>query len=182
MPVSHGLPDEGLKILKRNCRPCASSPDTARHRLTRFAEAAGNTTIRTNATSQQPLERCRAGTTVQDYPRGLRQPTQEDEPMLVLTPTAVAVVTNLTTAAGAEGAGLRISSGNTPPEGGLQVEITPGPAEQDQVLSERGARVFLDPDAASYLDDKVLDANVDDQGGPHFMLTGQNPDGDSPTA
>ena len=102
--------------------------------------------------------------------------------MLVLTPTAVAVVTNLTTAAGAEGAGLRISSGNTPPEGGLQVEITPGPAEQDQVLSERGARVFLDPDAASYLDDKVLDANIDDQGGPHFMLTGQNPDGDSPTA
>jgi Fe-S cluster assembly iron-binding protein IscA len=103
--------------------------------------------------------------------------------MLVLTQTAVAVVNNLTSAVGTEGAGLRISSGTTtPPGGGLQVEITPGPAEQDQVLSERGARVFLDPDAASYLDDKVLDANVDDQGGPHFMLSGQGPDGDRPTA
>jgi iron-sulfur cluster assembly protein len=101
--------------------------------------------------------------------------------MLVLTPTAVAVVNNLTTAVGRpEGAGLRISSDTAAPDGGLQVDITSGPAEHDQVLAETGARVFLDPHAASYLDNKVLDANVDDQGGARFMLGTQSHDGDGP--
>ena len=101
--------------------------------------------------------------------------------MLVLTPTAVAVVNTLTALPGRpEGAGLRISSDTAPPEGGLQVEITPGPAEHDQVHTEAGVRVFLDPDAASYLDDKVLDATVDDQGGAHFMLGAHSPDSDHP--
>jgi iron-sulfur cluster assembly protein len=34
------------------------------------------------------------------------------------------------------------------------------PAEDDGVIEEAGARVFLDPGAASLLDDKVLDAEV----------------------
>ena len=34
------------------------------------------------------------------------------------------------------------------------------PAEDDEVIEEHGARVFLEPAAASLLDDKVLDANV----------------------
>jgi Fe-S cluster assembly iron-binding protein IscA len=101
--------------------------------------------------------------------------------MLVLTPTAVAVVNNLTTAAGqSEAAGLRISADNAAQEGGLQVEIAPGPAEHDQVIAGTGARVFLDPDAATYLEDKVLDANIDEQGGAHFMLGSQHPNSDSP--
>jgi Fe-S cluster assembly iron-binding protein IscA len=36
------------------------------------------------------------------------------------------------------------------------------PAEDDEVIEERGARVFLEPEAASLLDDKVLDASVDE--------------------
>lgn len=97
--------------------------------------------------------------------------------MLVLTPTAVAVVNNLTTATDRpDGAGLRISA-QTRGEGGLLVEIAPGPAENDEVLSGSGARVFLDPDAASYLDDKVLDANLDDEGGATFLLGTQGDDG-----
>jgi Fe-S cluster assembly iron-binding protein IscA len=101
--------------------------------------------------------------------------------MLVLTPTAVAVVNNLTTATDRpEGAGLRISAENRG-EGGLLVEITPGPAENDQVLSGSGARVFLDPNAATYLDDKVLDANLDDEGGATFLLGTQDAGG-SPSA
>jgi Fe-S cluster assembly iron-binding protein IscA len=103
--------------------------------------------------------------------------------MLVLTPTAVAVVNTLTTGEGRpNGAGLRISSDTAPPEGGLQVDVTPGPAEHDQILAGSGARVFLDPHAASYLDDKVLDANIDDQGGAHFMLGAQNPNSDTTPA
>lgn len=102
--------------------------------------------------------------------------------MLVLTPTAVAVVNTLTTAEGRpDGTGLRISADTAPPEGGLQVEVTAGPADDDQVLAEAGVRVFLDPDAAVYLDDKVLDAKVDGQGGAQFTLGEQNPDhGHSP--
>jgi Fe-S cluster assembly iron-binding protein IscA len=101
--------------------------------------------------------------------------------MLVLTPTAVAVVNDLTTAEGRpDGAGLRISSDTAPTQGGLQVEITSGPAERDQVLAESGARVFLDPDAASYLEDKVLDANIDDQGAARFTLAAQTLENHTP--
>lgn len=91
--------------------------------------------------------------------------------MLVLTPAAVAVVNSLTTAPGRpEGAGLRISSDVSPPASGLHVEIADRPAERDEVVSETGSRIFLDPDAASYLADKVLDAEVDEDGGAHFTL------------
>jgi Fe-S cluster assembly iron-binding protein IscA len=103
--------------------------------------------------------------------------------MLVLTRTAVAVVNTLTTAEGQpEGTGLRISADTAPAGGGLQVQVTSGPAEDDQVLAEEGVRVFLDPDAATYLDDKVLDAKVDGQGGAQFTLGEQNTDNGHPPA
>jgi iron-sulfur cluster assembly protein len=35
------------------------------------------------------------------------------------------------------------------------------PAEDDEVIEEQGARVFLEPEAASLLDDKILDASVE---------------------
>jgi hypothetical protein len=38
-----------------------------------------------------------------------------------------------------------------------------------------GARVFLDPQAALYLDDKVLDAEVDTEGKVRFTLGVQRP-------
>jgi Fe-S cluster assembly iron-binding protein IscA len=100
--------------------------------------------------------------------------------MLVLTPSAVAVVNNLTAASGRpKEAGLRISSDTTPQEGGLRVEVATHPAEQDQVHTETGARIFLDPDAESYLADKVLDASMDNTGGAHFVLGAQGADDDS---
>jgi hypothetical protein len=33
----------------------------------------------------------------------------------------------------------------------------------------------LEPQAAAYLDDKVLDAQIDQQGQPHFSLAFQGP-------
>jgi hypothetical protein len=50
------------------------------------------------------------------------------------------------------------------------------------VLAETGARLFLSQDTASYLDDKVLDAAVDDQGTARFMLSTQSRNGDRPQA
>ena len=35
------------------------------------------------------------------------------------------------------------------------------PAEDDEMIEEQGARLFLEPEAASLLDDKVLDASVE---------------------
>jgi hypothetical protein len=41
------------------------------------------------------------------------------------------------------------------------------------VVEESGARVFLEPNAAAALDDKILDAAVDDKGGVEFLLVPQ---------
>jgi Fe-S cluster assembly iron-binding protein IscA len=43
----------------------------------------------------------------------------------------------------------------------FQLSVVPVPAEDDEVIEEQGARVFLEPDAASLLDDKVLDARLE---------------------
>ncbi|HEV7759141.1 MAG TPA: hypothetical protein VGO78_09135 [Acidimicrobiales bacterium] len=68
-----------------------------------------------------------------------------------------------------EGAGLRIVSA---PEG-LSVSPVSGPDVDDHVVEEQSARVFLEPDAAIVLDDKVLDAQVDDSGHVQFLLGSQ---------
>lgn len=43
----------------------------------------------------------------------------------------------------------------------LELSVVPLPAEDDEVIEEQGARVFLELEAASLLDDKVLDASVE---------------------
>jgi Fe-S cluster assembly iron-binding protein IscA len=43
----------------------------------------------------------------------------------------------------------------------LELSVVPLPAEDDEVIEEQGARVFLEPEAAALLDDKVLDASVE---------------------
>lgn len=98
--------------------------------------------------------------------------------VLVLTEAAAEIVKSLTsdTQAPAE-AGLRIASSAAAPEnpGALQVSAAPGPSEDDQVIESGGAHVYLEPHAAAYLEDKVLDAQVDNAGNPHFTLGLQRP-------
>ncbi|HEY6492619.1 MAG TPA: Fe-S cluster assembly protein HesB [Trebonia sp.] len=98
--------------------------------------------------------------------------------MLVLTETAAEVVKSVTSNPQApEAAGLRISSSVPVPESAsaLQLEAVPGPAEDDQVLEAAGALVFVAPQAVVFLDDKVLDAQVDEAGGARFSLGVQKP-------
>jgi iron-sulfur cluster assembly protein len=45
--------------------------------------------------------------------------------------------------------------------GALRLSLADGPAEGDAVVEEHGAQVFLEPQAASYLDDKLLDAYIE---------------------
>jgi Fe-S cluster assembly iron-binding protein IscA len=98
--------------------------------------------------------------------------------MLVLTETAAEVVKALTAVPEApEGSGLRIWSNAPQPQepGVLEVSPAAAPAEDDQVIEAAGAHVFVEPQAAVYLDDKVLDAQVDTEGRARFSLGMQSP-------
>ena len=98
--------------------------------------------------------------------------------MLVLTEAAAEVVKSVTSTPQArDGAGLRIASSAPEPAspGALRVAAAAGPDENDQVIEAAGARVFLEPRAAAYLEDKVLDAQLDEQGKAHFSLAVQDP-------
>ncbi|MBP2478179.1 Fe-S cluster assembly iron-binding protein IscA [Crossiella equi] len=91
--------------------------------------------------------------------------------MLALTPTAIEVVRTITGADGVpEGSGLRFSSTGPDQPGQLQMTLAPGPELDDKVLSGDGATLFLDAEAALFLDDKILDAEVDEDGQLSFAL------------
>ena len=94
--------------------------------------------------------------------------------MLALTDSAVEAVKRLVeTSDDAEGSsGLRMVVEPAGPRTNLQLSIVPLPAEDDQVIEEQGVRVFLEPEAAALLDDKILDASVD-QGEVAFTLAVQ---------
>ena len=98
--------------------------------------------------------------------------------MLVLTEAAAEVVKAITSTPQApEAAGLRIapSAAESGDPGALQVSAAPGPSENDQVIEAAGAHVYLEPRAAAFLEDKVLDAEVDTEGKAHFSLGVQGP-------
>jgi iron-sulfur cluster assembly protein len=70
-------------------------------------------------------------------------------------------------------AGLRIARGTTPDgQEGLALSVAGAPAPDDAVVEAEGTPVFLDQEAAAMLDDKVLDARVQD-GQIGFMLREQ---------
>jgi iron-sulfur cluster assembly protein len=93
--------------------------------------------------------------------------------MLMLTDSAVSAIRSLTTQPQLPAAtGLRIAAqGNEAPS--LQLALAEGPVAGDQVLEESGVRVFLEPTAAAVLDDKELDARVDEQGQVAFSVSPQ---------
>ena len=85
--------------------------------------------------------------------------------MLALTPAAIEVVRSIVSSDSVpEGAGLRIATADGQAQEGLELSVSSGPGENDQVLSGEGATIFLDEQAAVYLDDKILDANIDEEG------------------
>ena len=92
--------------------------------------------------------------------------------MLTLTENASTVVKTLVDQTGGQEAGLRISQ-DAPDSPALHVIPSEAPQPGDQVLEEDGARVFLEETAAETLDDKILDAQVDDAGGVQFTIANQ---------
>lgn len=97
--------------------------------------------------------------------------------MLVLTQSAAEVVKSVTTTPQApDGAGVRIASAPEPENPpALRLTATADPMENDQVIEAAGARVFVEPQAAAFLEDKVLDARLDEEGNAHFSLREQVP-------
>lgn len=88
--------------------------------------------------------------------------------MLTLTPTASEAIRQLTEQVPTEEdtAGMRIAPGEAPGGEGtaLELSIVEAPEDADQTVEEAGATVYLEPAAAQLLDDKVLDAEVGDDG------------------
>lgn len=92
--------------------------------------------------------------------------------MVSVTENAQAAIRSLTTQPDVpDGAGLRIATDAA--AGALQLSVAPAPHEGDQVVDNSGARLFLDSDAALLLEDKALDASVDEQGSVQFALAEQ---------
>jgi Fe-S cluster assembly iron-binding protein IscA len=104
--------------------------------------------------------------------------------VLTLTPAAAEAVGAISTASGVpETGGLRIAPAMDPQSsGGLELQLVAGPDEGDQVVAEPGIRVFLEPRAADYLADKVLDGGLDDQGRANFTVLPQAGNNGVPSA
>jgi iron-sulfur cluster assembly protein len=97
--------------------------------------------------------------------------------VLTLTENASAVIKNITESQEQpEGSGLRIVQQGDGQEAELALTTATTPEAGDQVVEDQGARVFLEETAAETLEDKVLDAQVDESGGVQFTLAIQ-PDG-----
>ena len=89
--------------------------------------------------------------------------------MLTLTENAQTVIGGIVEHADAAATGgLRIAQEQD--GAGLGVTVAAAPEADDQVVEAAGVRVFLDPSAATALDDKVLDASASDDGRVDFAV------------
>jgi len=105
--------------------------------------------------------------------KGTSEAIEKERHVLNLTENASTVVKNIVDHSGNDQeAGLRISqeSADSP---ALNVMPTEAPLPGDQILEDKGARVFLEETAAVTLDDKILDAQVDESGEVQFSLGSQ---------
>ena len=90
--------------------------------------------------------------------------------MLTLTENASTIVKTITLqTAGTEDAGLRISSPAVESTD-LSVAVAASPEPTDAVVEVAGARIFVDENSATVLDDKILDAEVDEAGAVRFAI------------
>ena len=97
--------------------------------------------------------------------------------MLHMTDNAAEAVRQLSADSGMEPeTGLRIAPGEPTSTGTpLELSLAPGPQTNDQTVEEGGATVYVEEELAQFLDDKVLDASVED-GRVRFRL------GDAPAS
>jgi len=83
--------------------------------------------------------------------------------LLALTDNAVEAVKSIVSSSdeASETSGLRMVAERAGTQANFHLTVVQLPAEDDEVIDEQGARVFLEPEAASLLEEKVLDASVE---------------------
>ena len=91
--------------------------------------------------------------------------------MLTLTPIASEAIRQLSAQTDdPESTGIRISPGPETPDGtALELTLVEEPEPEDEKVDDDGATVYLEPHVAGFLDDKVLDAQID-QGRVTFLV------------
>jgi Fe-S cluster assembly iron-binding protein IscA len=83
--------------------------------------------------------------------------------LLALTDSAVEAVRMIMSSTDEDGAaGVRVRAERNGGQTRFLLSVAAMPAEDDAVVEDHGARVFLDTRAASLLDEKVLDARIDE--------------------
>lgn len=88
--------------------------------------------------------------------------------MLSITPTAADTIRDIALAT-PDVTGIRLSASadlslnGSGPSHLLTVEPASVPEEADEIVEAEGAQVFIEPSLRPYLDDKVLDVDVDDE-------------------
>jgi iron-sulfur cluster assembly protein len=105
--------------------------------------------------------------------------------MLTLTPNAQEAVRQIVANApvSEDTGGLRIAPGDPTPDGvPLEMSLVDAPEAQDQEAGEPDAHVYLDPRAAEVLDNKVLDAQVQEDRVGFAVRDAGAPDPNAPPA
>jgi iron-sulfur cluster assembly protein len=95
--------------------------------------------------------------------------------VLTITTDAATAIKGIVDAADVESGGLRIyAEPQNDSQASLEIALSPEPGSGDQILDAEGATVYLEQNAADFLDDKQLDADVEgDQ--VRFSVTEQPP-------
>ena len=89
--------------------------------------------------------------------------------MLTLTDSAAETIRILTSQPGVPAdSGLRMAVQDS--DAGTLALSVGSPQPDDAVIEEAGVRVFLQQDAAVMVEDRELDAQIDDEGQASFML------------
>jgi iron-sulfur cluster assembly protein len=93
--------------------------------------------------------------------------------MLTLTESATTVVkTIVAQSIGTTDGGLRISS-DDPESTEFAVRVVETPEERDAIVEQDGAHVYLGTNAVVALDDKILDAEIGEDGTARFAIATQ---------
>ena len=93
--------------------------------------------------------------------------------MLAVTEAAAGAITALTAQEGVQDqGGLRFAMrALDDSQTALALSVAPAPADGDEVVTaQEGAQVFLEPEAAEFLSDKVLDVQQDAEGQLNFAV------------
>ena len=96
--------------------------------------------------------------------------------MLEVTPMAAEVINELTSQSATEdGVGLRFALAvEQNSQAALELSLSE-PVDGDEVVAApAGAKVIMEPAAAQYLEDKILDVREDSEGNPAFAMGRQD--------